>query len=171
MKPIHVFILFLVIILIGVGIWFWWNLKGPGGEVEISLDPPVHVDDLPKPVEPPILPRPRVKPDVKDAFEEADCQWLVRHVPDEDVSYKPGVDVKGNKVVPADLNGSYSFELPKTVTATVSRRLLKHPNLRQETPFAEVEIDLTTGAVKINGEGLTNEETKDLVAFCSRDAE
>ena len=37
-----------------------------------------------------------VKPD--------DCAALVAHVPDDDVAYRPGVDVRGNKVAPADLN-------------------------------------------------------------------
>lgn len=169
MRPIHFFILIILAILIGVGAWLWWNQKGPPAEVNIPIEPPIKVEE---PDSLPIDPgTPPVSADTSDPladFQKSDCNWLVRHVPADDVAYKPGVDVNGNKVVPADLNGSYSFEMPKTVTATVSRRLLGHENLRQETPFAEVEIDLTTGEVKINGQGLTNDETKDLIAFCQK---
>src|SRR5688572_15205808 len=32
------------------------------------------------------------------------CREVIRHVPDADVAYKPGVDVHGKKVAPADLS-------------------------------------------------------------------
>jgi len=42
-----------------------------------------------------------------------DCQRLVRHVPAPDVAYKPGVDVHGKTVAPADLAGSNTiYQLP-----------------------------------------------------------
>ena len=42
-----------------------------------------------------------------------DCQRLVRHVPAPDVAYKPGVDVHGKPVAPADLPGSAGgYQLP-----------------------------------------------------------
>lgn len=33
----------------------------------------------------------------------AACRYVTKHVPDADVAYKPGVDVHGNKVAPADI--------------------------------------------------------------------
>lgn len=42
-----------------------------------------------------------------------DCARLVPHVPDADVTYQPGVDVNGNPVAPADLDGGLQLELPK----------------------------------------------------------
>lgn len=52
----------------------------------------------------------------------AACEELVRHVPDDDVAYKPGVDVRGNKVAPADLNGGSNIlkSLPKEIEFPVT---------------------------------------------------
>ncbi|MEQ8193559.1 MAG: hypothetical protein RIB59_03630 [Rhodospirillales bacterium] len=47
---------------------------------------------------------------------KADCQRIVQHVPSADVEYKPGVDVYGRKVAPADLGGSPQIKLPETIT-------------------------------------------------------
>ena len=50
------------------------------------------------------------------------CKELVRHVANDDVAYKPGVDVRGNDVVPADLNGGSNIlkSLPKEIEFPVS---------------------------------------------------
>ena len=48
-------------------------------------------------------------------FSPKDCQQLVRHVPSADVEYKPGVDVHGNAVAPADVGGGYQLDLPQTI--------------------------------------------------------
>lgn len=57
----------------------------------------------------------------------ADCRRLVAHVPAPGVAYQPGVDVRGKAVVPADLNGSSSLDLPDVIeiplTVDVARRL------------------------------------------------
>ena len=52
----------------------------------------------------------------------AACKELVRHVPDDDVAYTPGVDVRGNKVAPADLNGGSNIlkSLPKEIEFPVT---------------------------------------------------
>jgi len=52
----------------------------------------------------------------------AACKELVSHVPDDDVAYKPGVDVRGNKVAPADLNGGSNIlkSLPKEIEFPVT---------------------------------------------------
>jgi hypothetical protein len=52
----------------------------------------------------------------------AACKELVSHVPDDDVTYKPGVDVRGNKVAPADLNGGSNIlnALPKEIEFPVT---------------------------------------------------
>jgi hypothetical protein len=43
---------------------------------------------------------------------KADCRRLVRHVPSADVAYKPGVDVRGRPVAPADAGGGPRITLP-----------------------------------------------------------
>ena len=49
------------------------------------------------------------------AVSAAECKKLVAHTPNDDVNYKPGVDVRGNKVAPADLDGGYQMELPESI--------------------------------------------------------
>lgn len=42
-----------------------------------------------------------------------DCREIVTHVPADDVTYMPGVDVNGNAVAPADLGGGYGITAPE----------------------------------------------------------
>jgi hypothetical protein len=49
------------------------------------------------------------------AVSRRDCQQLVKHEPAPDVTYQPGVDVHGNAVAPADLNGGSQLKLPEVI--------------------------------------------------------
>lgn len=50
------------------------------------------------------------------AISERDCrQLVVKHEPAPDVAYQPGVDVHGNAVAPADLNGGSQLKLPDVI--------------------------------------------------------
>jgi hypothetical protein len=42
-------------------------------------------------------------------FTAAQCRQLTAHTPAKDVEYKPGVDVHGKAVTPADLGGGYNI--------------------------------------------------------------
>jgi len=57
----------------------------------------------------------------------ADCRRLVAHAPAPDVAYRAGVDVRGKAVVPADLGGQATIDLPEVIeiplTVDVARRL------------------------------------------------
>jgi hypothetical protein len=44
-----------------------------------------------------------------------DCAKLVQHVPADDVTYRPGVDVRGKPVVPADLGGGSAITMPEEI--------------------------------------------------------
>ena len=44
-----------------------------------------------------------------------DCQRVVAHVAAADVEYRPGVDVRGRKVTPADLGGGAPIGLPDEI--------------------------------------------------------
>lgn len=50
----------------------------------------------------------------------ADCRKLATHRPSDDVTYKPGVDVHGKAVAPADLNGGYASMVPDEITIPIS---------------------------------------------------
>lgn len=43
---------------------------------------------------------------------KADCQRLVKYIPEAGVAYEPGKDVYGRKVAPADLGGGYGWIKP-----------------------------------------------------------
>jgi len=57
----------------------------------------------------------------------ADCRRLVAHAPRADVTYQGGVDVRGKPVVPADVGGAATLDLPAIieipVTVDVAKRL------------------------------------------------
>lgn len=100
-----------------------------------------------------------------------DCQSLVRYVPDPDVAYKPGVDVHGRPVAPADLPGS---QLQAIVPKTVEFDLSFYPLARarggrfdqSELYVGTVRYDLDTGEVLFNGVPLTNPEKDELAHRC-----
>jgi hypothetical protein len=59
-----------------------------------------------------------------------DCQQLVAHVPGADVEYKPGVDVHGNAVAPADLGGGSQLDLPQSIDIAIGVDLADRLGLR-----------------------------------------
>ena len=60
----------------------------------------------------------------------ADCSKLVQHVPADDVTYKPGVDVHGNAVVPADLGGGTNITMPEQIDIQIGIDLADRLALR-----------------------------------------
>lgn len=52
-----------------------------------------------------------------------DCRRLVRRHPSGDVAYRPGVDVRGKPVVPADLGGGSRLKLPKVISFDIKADL------------------------------------------------
>lgn len=89
-----------------------------------------------------------------------DCGRLVRHLPAADVEYKPGVDVRGRKVAPADLGGGSQWKVPEAITIDIGIDLEEKYGLGAggkytgEAVIAEVEVNSRTGAVTIDGKRL-----------------
>ena len=54
---------------------------------------------------------------------ESHCRELVRHVPADDVAYRPGVEVKGRSVAPADLGGGTHIPVPDPFAITIKVEL------------------------------------------------
>ncbi|MEX0694654.1 MAG: hypothetical protein WD075_09440 [Rhodospirillales bacterium] len=52
-----------------------------------------------------------------------DCQRVVRHQASADVAYKPGVDVRGNAVAPAEASGGFTIPLPDVFEFNITRDL------------------------------------------------
>lgn len=59
-----------------------------------------------------------------------DCQRIVSHKPSADVEYRPGVDVHGKAVVPADLGGGYGMTLPESIDIQIGVDLADRLALR-----------------------------------------
>lgn len=103
-----------------------------------------------------------------------DCQRLVAHQPAADVAYKPGVDVNGNAVAPADLPGSVTIKTPTEVTFDITYDLLSNYGVASDTALAPrgeavigtVKYDLLSGALTFNGETLGDAETAALRELC-----
>jgi hypothetical protein len=106
---------------------------------------------------------------------EADCRYLVRHVPGDDVAYKPGVDVHGRKVAPADLEPERRLKVQNDVTVELNIPLEMF--LKEKTPkylgaadvnVGTVLVDRRTGQITYNGQVVSGGESDAVVAHCRR---
>ena len=52
-----------------------------------------------------------------------DCSAITAYVPSADVEYRPGVDVRGRPVAPADLPGSPTIRLPDEIAIDIGFNL------------------------------------------------
>ncbi len=103
----------------------------------------------------------------------ADCARLVAHVPDPDVAYRPGVDVYGRAVVPADLGGPARIELPETILIDIEIDLLQRFGIPASPALydgdAEVgEVAYRDGRFTFNGQPLQDEAQAALAARCQK---
>jgi len=105
------------------------------------------------------------------------CQALVKHVPDADVTYQPGIDVHGKPVAPADLPDSVAFKLQNPINIPLTASLLKVLNLPATAfPFNTMKRDdinlgtLTVDGDRVlyNGQPLTSEQQDKLAVLCMK---
>ncbi len=89
-------------------------------------------------------------------LDPAFCRALVKHVPDADVAYRPGVDVRGKPVVPADLGGQPQMDLPEEVVLPITADMFKLLGLDQSKfPFQAMQRnDIYLGTLTVRGEQL-----------------
>lgn len=105
---------------------------------------------------------------------EADCARFATHIPNSDVAYKPGVDVHGNKVVPADLGGGVTINAPKSFEIPITIDLQKRlgipvsPSQYQTQNFTVGVVKWEDGRATFNGEPLQSEEAAKLSALCQK---
>lgn len=104
---------------------------------------------------------------------ERDCRWLTQHVPADDVAYRPGVDVKGRAVAPADLNAYGSITAPDQIYIglDVPLRVFLEDGGPQRLREAEVNVghvvvDLTSNRVFYNGRPLSDPDIAQLAVAC-----
>jgi len=101
-----------------------------------------------------------------------DCKRLLRHEPRADVEYKPGVDVRGKPVAPADVPGSPAIKLPKTINIPIGIDLEEKYGLGAGGKYTG---EATIGTVKVrkgrvywNNELLGDAEQARIAEACRR---
>lgn len=100
---------------------------------------------------------------------KADCDRLVTHVASADASYTPGIDVNGNAVAPADLDGQPQISVPDTIAIPVTIDLAT--NLGIPTSFlarptvGEVQVS-ADGRVTFNGQPVSGDAEHELAKQC-----
>jgi hypothetical protein len=88
------------------------------------------------------------------------CRTLVKHKPANNVVYKGGVDVKGNPVVPADVNAPQQVQVPDVIkvplTVDLARRVaaLEGQGVEMQGNMGMLEIH-SDGKVMYNGQDWT----------------
>lgn len=97
------------------------------------------------------------------------CRALTAHLPAADVEYKPGADVQGRPVAPADLPAEAASE-PGEIRIALARDLpIGSGDLgASEIVIGEVAIDLRTGKAMLNGKPLDQAFQSNIVAACRR---
>ena len=107
----------------------------------------------------------------KVAVSREACRWLIAHRARDDVRYRPGVDVAGRPVAPADLPGQPRLRLPKDILVDIDVDLRTLLGL---TPVPGVDPDARLGFVVVrdgrayfNGQPLFDAARDRLAARCA----
>ncbi len=72
-----------------------------------------------------------------------DCQRLVRHQAREDVEFKPGRDVRGRSVAPADLDGGNRIKIPDVISFDLQLDMSKYLANAEDQADAETAAALS----------------------------
>lgn len=100
-----------------------------------------------------------------------DCPRLVRHAPLPDVAYRPGVDVGGNPVTPADIAGNGAVTPPRSFTIDITVDVRKRLGLPADPSLFQGEAKIGTvsyrdGRAWFNGQPLSSGGQEQLAAMC-----
>ena len=93
-------------------------------------------------------------------------------MPAPDVAYKPGVDVYGRRVAPADLGGGSPIKLPKEITIDIGIDLEEKYGLGAGgtyTGTADIgKVKVKDGRVTFNGQPLGDQEQQAIAEACRK---
>jgi len=102
----------------------------------------------------------------------SNCQLLMRHAMAPDVTYRPGVDVQGRAVAPADLPSDSMLNLPRDIPINIEIPVstLLGRNSPYLTRDAKIQVGQVVvqqdGRVLFNGQPVTDEGRDQLIAAC-----
>ncbi len=109
------------------------------------------------------------------AIARSDCELAVRYVSPAGVDYRPGVDVNGRPVAPADLDDQ-RLQLPESIPVIITEDMRKRFRVSHHSPLFDadavvgiVELRLSDRRLTFNGVELSDPEANALAAMC-RDA-
>ncbi len=98
------------------------------------------------------------------------CQRLVVHTASADAEFRPGVDVAGRPVAPADLSGSPSIALPEQIAITIAIELDERIGLGQGGRYKGTmpigEVTVRDGRVYFDGQLLADRNQAAIAAAC-----
>lgn len=100
------------------------------------------------------------------------CAAVVAHKPAPDVTYRPGVDVRGRRVVAADVNAP-SIELPEELTFEISVPMPSRNgrHFERDEYFGEALVGFLTlhadGSLSFNGRSLDEAGAASLRSACA----
>lgn len=103
------------------------------------------------------------------------CRALTKHTPSADVTYQPGVDVRGKKVAPADLPSNANIKIEQPITVPLTADLFGFLGFKTDSfPFNNMNrTDINLGVLTVdgdhvsyNGQPLTDEQQDNLAALC-----
>ena len=148
-----------------------WMLLAPASAQQTQNENPFSNDGT---VKGGIGPRAPVKPGhLKVRISREICGRLtLNHKADADVAYRPGVDVRGNAVAPADLPGSFTYAAPDEIEFDLAFNPLTGTALDDDrfanttTSVGRVRVDILTGKVTVNGVPTENEQTAQIEKRC-----
>lgn len=104
------------------------------------------------------------------------CEQLIAYVPDDDVTYKPGVDVNGNPVVPADggAGASSGISLPDVIEFPVTIDFFENAGIANPVGISGKgqvgKITFRDGHVYFNDKPITNAAGQEALAKACRAA-
>ncbi len=102
------------------------------------------------------------------------CQYLTLHEPAPDVAYRPGVDVDGRPVAPADLDDTGRIEVPEVYETYIVVRLNRAINIPAGSNLEKIEnseiaigkVTVEDGTVYFDGVPLPSAEQHAIAEAC-----
>lgn len=102
-----------------------------------------------------------------------ECRNIVRHVASSDVKYKPGVDVRGKRVVGASTKGdnAFTFKTPDSIEFDLSISPLNAGVAggqlgETKASVGKVKYDIMKRQVTVDGKPLGDQESAELAEKC-----
>ncbi len=103
---------------------------------------------------------------------EADCANIIKHIAHPDVTYRPGVDVRGNAVKPADVNGGNDLGLSGDYRVTIEVDTADRLGIPADPDRYDADVQVgdvvvdQAGNVYFNGKPLGDRYQQDIARHC-----